>query len=334
MRSIVQAAESQAKPATQLTPSALLPRIPALVLMLLFIPTVITTATEDDEASKGYLGIHMRRLTKDIRKSFDVKVKDGVLVSYVEQDSPAEEAGIIDGDVIVKYDQQRVDSPDDLRARVRDTEPGERVKVTLIRDGNEKTVEAIIGERPEEDFAFTLPDDWTLHWEGGLAPHFESGGIFITSGNVLGVKVTELNEELAPYFDVDKDKGVLVIGVFPNTVAKDAGILAGDVITKIGDETVASIEALREAVRKHDPGDQFTISIVRQGKKKVLDAEMKKSKRVRIFGPRMIPHGHWEVPSETWIPGSVEDNLREELDQLRKEVDDLRDRLHDMRGND
>jgi membrane-associated protease RseP (regulator of RpoE activity) len=95
----------------------------------------------------GYLGVSTIELSEQLAEYFGVR--HGVLVTEVEEDSPAEESGIKAGDVIVSVDSESVDSPSELREIVRDYEKGDEVKLTVIRKEQEQTFTATLDEAPE-----------------------------------------------------------------------------------------------------------------------------------------------------------------------------------------
>ena len=277
--------------------------------------------------------ITMEPLTPSLRAALDLKSDDGVLVNEVLDDSPAKAAGIKAGDVLVEYDGKSVDSPRQLRKLVSRTDPGEKVPLRVIRKGRSRKLSATIGENPRERDFFSF---------GGGRPHHEfdfdvdirhEGDVhrFVSSRGQLGVEVTNLNADLAAYFKVEADEGVLVLAVWDESVAAEAGVKAGDVIVKLNAATVSSVGDLREATRDLDDGDDFTLSIVRQGQSETLSARMVEAERGRRFSSRRLLR-HLRVPGMYWWQ-SQDDNLREEMDDLRDELHDLRDQLSRLRGS-
>ncbi len=194
--------------------------------------TVVTGAgvagSKDDE--KGYIGVYMQDLDGDLREGLDLEVNTGVLINGVEKGSPADEAGMEDGDVVIEFNGTEITSTDELRELVADTEAGQKVKIKIIRDGKEKTLTLVVGEWPDDltwhSFGDVRFDDNNWHDFG----HSVRAFMFRPQ---LGVQVTELNEGLAPYFKTKSGEGVLVLDVNDESVAEAAGILAGDVIQTV-----------------------------------------------------------------------------------------------------
>jgi S1-C subfamily serine protease len=115
--------------------------------------TTVTSVTEEllehGEVTHAYLGIQGVGITPHLAEQFEQELDRGVLVARTEPDSPAADAGIEQGDVIVELDGERVDSLVDLLARLRDAAPGDEVTVTYVRDGAEEQVDVTLGELPE-----------------------------------------------------------------------------------------------------------------------------------------------------------------------------------------
>ena len=231
---------------------------------------------KDGKAGKqGYLGVTMQNLTDDIIEGLDLKVMRGVLINEVIEDSPAEEAGLEDGDVIIVYSGNKITSSKELIKLVRATAVGDKVKLKVVRDHDTKTLLVTIGEKPEE-FAWTVEDDGNRIKDTFVR--------IFRPGVQLGVKIQDLdNEDFASYFDVEEGEGVLVMGVEKESSAEEAGVKAGDVIIRLDDEDIGSAEELIEAVQEKEEGDEFKLVVKRHGRTKTLTGEMKEGKGLQNF---------------------------------------------------
>ncbi len=231
---------------------------------------------KDGKAGKqGYLGVTMQNLTDDIIEGLDLKVMRGVLINEVIEDSPAEEAGLEDGDVIIVYSGNKITSSKELIKLVRATAVGDKVKLKVVRDQDTKTLLVTIGEKPEE-FAWTVEDDGNRIKDTFVR--------IFRPGVQLGVKIQDLyNEDFASYFDVEEGEGVLVMGVEKESSAEEAGVKAGDVIIRLDDEDIGSAEELIEAVQEKEEGDEFKLVVKRHGRTKTLTGEMKEGKGLQNF---------------------------------------------------
>jgi serine protease Do len=220
----------------------------------------------------------------------------GVVVEEVRSDSPAAEAGIKAGDVIVRFDGERVRSASHFARLVQDTPEGRQVAVVVRRAGDEVVLEVAPEVRPGlRAFNFeslgdlseslrVLPDTLDLEDFEGLR-HFEFAGpegltlrspdrnvysIFINSRARLGVSVQDVEGQLAEYFGVSGG-GVLITSVTEDTPAQAAGLRAGDVITEIDGRSVEDLGELRR--RLADATGETTITVVRDRQPMTVTAE-------------------------------------------------------------
>ncbi len=305
----------------------------AMVALLLAGSTGLQAGEKPDKGKDGYLGVYMQELTDDVREGLDLKTRRGVLISGVAEGSPAQEAGIEDGDVIVKFNGKNVESADGLQDLVGDLEPGAKVKIQLERDGDSKTVTVTLGERPENFFSWSS-DDFDFDFDGDsfrdLGHHMKGDWVSMTESigrPRLGVQVTELGKDLAEYFDTDAESGVLVLGVSEESVAGEAGVKAGDVIQKVGDQTVSTPSELRRSLRDYEKGDAFAIQVLRKGKTQKLDATMNED--AYAFRVHRAPgvRKHFKAPRVHIERKQIRDDIREEMDELRKELKELKEEL-------
>lgn len=101
-----------------------------------------------DGPARPWLGIQMQELNAELAEYFDVSEDGGALILKVEEDSPAEEAGLRAGDVIVAVDDADIGAPDDVREQLKDSKPGDEIEIKVVRKGNKKTLRAELGRSP------------------------------------------------------------------------------------------------------------------------------------------------------------------------------------------
>ncbi len=280
---------------------------------------------EVSRADKAYLGVTMQELNEDVLKGLDTKATRGVLISQVLEGSPAEEAGIQEGDIVVEFDRKEVASPEELRDLVGKSRVGEAVKVKVLRDGEPKTLSVTVGQRPEEmDWGMGAPEEF--RWYGHPQ---ELHGMFFERGR-LGLRVAGLNKDLAPYFGVKEGEGVLVLNVNEESTAEKMGIKAGDVIVKVKGEAVGSVDDLTGLVGKLESGEKFDVSVVRSKKDMTLEGEAPESlsdlyrKEIRI--------GSAAQARKLAVMSDAEmDNLKKEMKNLQKEIENLKKELGEMK---
>jgi len=207
----------------------------------------------------------------------------GAVIDEVRSDSPAERAGLKAGDVIVEFDGERVRSARQLSRLVTETPRGRAVKAAAIRDGQRVDVDLtpegtadvydLVGEsgrlaldRLNRDLRPEIEESLRdLRREFQVAP-FDFGGS--ASTRRLGIGAQDLTPQLASYFGADA--GVLVTTVNPGSIAENAGLKAGDVITAIDGSPVASVSDVRRRMGGLEDGDEFTVAVVRDKKSLTL----------------------------------------------------------------
>ncbi|MEJ2622635.1 MAG: DegQ family serine endoprotease, partial [Candidatus Thiodiazotropha sp.] len=182
---------------------------------------------DDGEVRRGFLGVVIQNLTPELADSLELKQRMGILISQVSEDSPASQAGLNQGDLIVSYEGEAVSDVGVFRNRVSLTPPGTRAKLGVVRDGREIEIEATIGELDEAQLA----------------------GESTETTNELGLTVQTLTPELARQFGTPSQKGVVVTEVEPGSIASMAGIKAGTVITQVNRVDVADAEAFASQIK-------------------------------------------------------------------------------------
>ncbi len=191
---------------------------------------------------RGWLGVSIQPVTKDIADSFGLKTAEGALVADVTKDSPADEAGVLRGDIIVSLDKKPVETPTALKNLVAQKEVDSIVPLTVIRNKKKKTLQVKIGElASEEQTGKSRPDS------PESAP--------------LGIHVQELTPDIAAQLGYKQEKGVVVAGVKPGSPAAGANIQRGDLIQEINQTLIDSVKAYNKAVSK---GEKF-LFLIRRG---------------------------------------------------------------------
>ena len=272
----------------------------------------------------AFLGVTMQELTEELQKGLDSKARDGgVLISSVVEGSAADEAGIEEGDVIVEFDGKKVDSPDALRELIAEKEPGDKVKVKVIREGKSKDMDVALGDWEDQSPMAFFGDG--NRFEIAVPKGDEIRGMLANlQGPRLGVSVHEMNKDLSSYFGVKEDEGLLVLDVEDETTAADAGVKSGDVIIEVGKEKVKDVSDIRDALKDLDEGDKVAITVMRNKKKVSLEGEFRDNENVWIQDYPM----HFRHPQmQYYKQRDNQRNLQDEVDKLRKEVEELKKSL-------
>ena len=178
------------------------------ILVMLLLLTTSTYAKAEKSREKGYLGVSVAKLSSAELK--EMNLTHGIQVKTVVESQAAEKAGIKEGDVIQYVDKNIIHTPGDLVNVVRKREPGNKIKIKLVRNHKPMTVSATLGKLKLGEFYFHSPGKRKLHY-------------FIDKKAYLGIQLRRLNDELSEYFGGKKDEGVLVIKVVDEGPAKKAG---------------------------------------------------------------------------------------------------------------
>lgn len=219
--------------------------------VVIFILATMQVVAARESSKKAWLGVQIQELTPSLRESLKLGGKTGLLITEVVEGSPADDANLRTEDVIIEFNGQPVELADAFTKLVRASEPGKEVKVVVMRDGVRKEIMVTLAARK-------TPKSYTHAWSGEPMR-------FFTSQVQLGVQAQELNADLAEYFGVKEDGGALLLKIFEETPAEKAGLKAGDVITKIDDESIADPEDLMRTMADYEDGDDITITYVRHG---------------------------------------------------------------------
>lgn len=214
---------------------------------------VIDSLIKHKKVVRGWLGVSIQEVTSDLAEEFGVKDLKGALVSGVMKESPAEKAGIKQGDVILQYNGRIVEDTGHLRNMVSQTAVGTKIKVRLLRQKKEIETEVAVGELPKK-----LAEAGALVDEGPVAGDENT--------SLAGVSVRELTPDVAKQLGIsDIEKGVVVVKVDPESRMHEAGIRPGDIILQINQENVASMEDYRKAASKIKEKERVLLLIHRKG---------------------------------------------------------------------
>ncbi|MGQ9822893.1 MAG: trypsin-like peptidase domain-containing protein [Thermogutta sp.] len=193
----------------------------------------------DGVVRRGYLGVAIQFIDANLAEQLGVDSKSGVVVTDVFPHTPAEEAGLKSGDVILSFDGKPVSSPNDLQGLVEEAALEQHHKLEVIRDGNKMTLDVVVREQPE--------DYGLVRSRGGrTAPPSRDSADF----EKLGISVQDVTPELAERLGVKTEKGAAITEVEPGSPADLAGLEPGIVILEANRKPVAGVDDLRKAIQE------------------------------------------------------------------------------------
>lgn len=201
----------------------------------------------DGKVSRGWLGVVIQEVNKDLAESFGLEKPAGALVAQVLEDGPAAKGGLLVGDVILSLDGQPIIMSADLPHLVGALKPGSTAELDVVRDGSRKKLQLSIGALPE--------DGETL--AGSAAPGVER------SSNRLGVKVAELTAEQKKSLDL---KGGVVISEVQDGPAALIGLRPGDVVTHLNNQAIDSAKTFTEVAQALPKNRSVSMRVLRQGR--------------------------------------------------------------------
>jgi serine protease Do len=192
--------------------------------------------------SGSHLGVKLRDIDPDRAKVINLGDPRGVEVMGVQEGSPAEQAGIKAGDVLLTYNGENIIGAQQLGRLVSETPPGRKVKVEYWRDGKVATVTATTaGPAPMQFF-----NEGTTTFPGvSMIESFPTP--YMVWKTSFGIECESLDSQLAEYFGVKR--GVLIRSVVKDSPAAKAGLRAGDVVTQIGDHSVYEPKDITSYIR-------------------------------------------------------------------------------------
>jgi serine protease Do len=192
------------------------------------VKAVVAELKEHGTVTRGWIGVHIQTVTKDIADSLGLKTTEGALVTEPEADGPAAKAGIVAGDLIQSVNGQEVKDSRDLAKKIAAIKPGETAKLGILHDGSQKTVPVTLAKMADENVAQSGPSGGSSQ---GAAP---LGLTLAPAGAVAG----------------KGSQGVVVTNVNPDGPAAEHGIRTGDLILDVSGKAVNTPAEVREAVNQ------------------------------------------------------------------------------------
>jgi serine protease Do len=196
----------------------------------------------DGKVSRGWLGIAIQEISKELSESFNMKSTQGALVAGVEKESPADKGGLKPGDVILKFGENDIKVSSDLPKFVSSTKPGSKIFMNILRQGKEKQLEITIGEMPSEEMVVAKKNEQSQK-------------------NRIGLTVKDLTPQQKK--QIKENAGVLVLDVADASL--NAGIRKGDVILGLNNNPVSSVQSFNQDLKKIKKGKTIALLIYRNG---------------------------------------------------------------------
>jgi serine protease Do len=290
----------------------------------------------------AWLGVYTQSVDDNIADGFKLPVKSGAIINEVVEDSPADQAGLMDNDIVVSIDGASVESADDLTMTVKNHSVGDVVTVKVIREGKDREFKVTLGERTGN--TRNSDDEWSPN-----APEAKTFRFFseMSGGSYIGVELASLSDQLKGYFGVAGDNGVLVSSVERDTPAEKAGLKAGDVIVKANDKNVTGAEDLRDIISDLKQGDKVMLTVIRDRKGMTVAVEVaanehgasnRRIERAFVM-PDMgkIPSPHGMRMKGLYLGGEDQDHamedLRDDMQSLKDQIAALKQQIEELKSS-
>ena len=316
----------------------------ALIILGIIIPSFLLSACSEKEkyihvsgTSKVWLGV----LVKDIpeRRLNNLKLDYGLEVIRVYKDSPAEEAGLTVEDILLKINGTALNDVEQLSDIIEDTEVGDKIDISYLRNGEEFEAEATMKKRDKRIMVWSDRNKDLRHF------------ISHDKRTWLGVMTSKLTDQLREYFDVPQYLGVLVKEVKKDSPAEKYGLKAGDIIIKFGRKEIEDPHDLSRAIDRYDPEEEVEVKIIRDKSEKIIKVTLGEAKgrlprhfdfqpeHFDMYVPEIefaVPEMHIEIPEiEMQELEQLHHKLEEEIeihsDELNEELEKLEEELQELK---
>lgn len=208
---------------------------------------VFAQLKEKGKVVRGYLGVYLQTMDEELSKSFGLKEVKGALVASVIPGSPAEKAGIQEGDIILKFDGKDIKDRQDLQMKVANTAVGKKVNVVVWRNNKEVSLTLITGEMPSDEELARL--EKKEQWRG--------------------MKVASITPDIKERLGLKDSEGVVVISVETGSPAEEAGITEGTVIKEIDGKRIKNISEYTNVV-KDIPKDRSVRILIKKAEQNMF----------------------------------------------------------------
>jgi len=207
---------------------------------------VFTQIRENGVVERGWLGVSIQDVDRNLAESFGLDRPQGALIAQVGRGSPAEQAGLQPGDIIISFDGESIETSADLPHVVGLIAPGTVVTATIVREGQEETVDVEVGGLGADEMARV---------DAGVSP---DGSV-----SLLGMRFGDAEPEVLSGLGISG--GVAVLEVTPGSPADEAGVLVGDILTRLGNRPISRTADLEDAAAELEAGKSVPARLIRGG---------------------------------------------------------------------
>ena len=204
---------------------------------------IIEQLKSTGEVTRGWLGVGIQDINKEVAAYYGIEDRKGVLVIEVFPGDPADIAGIKPKDIILSVNGKNVGTTRELTSLIANIDVGETANVKVWQNGKTKTLKVKIVKRDEEKI---------------VAKSFRK-----KHRDEFGMRVTELTQEMARQFNLKEKKGVIVTGVDPGSKAAESGVKIRDIIKEINHKEILSVNDLNTVINEIKEGETINMFLWR-----------------------------------------------------------------------
>ena len=214
------------------------------------IPSNMSNRIMSDLIEKGYvtrswLGVVIQDLDSETAEALDIKTRNGALIADVVKDSPAENAGIQEGDVIVEFNGKSIANTANLKNVVSLSAPESTNRVKVIRNGTSKSMKVTLQELPDNPQQFAVRQN--------------------SSVDDFGLKLSRITDSLKKKYEIKEEEALVVTNIDPNGEAYEKGIREGDLIKRVGTEKVTSVKDFEKLIEKFKNKETVLLLVKKPG---------------------------------------------------------------------
>ncbi len=203
---------------------------------------------EKGSVQRAFLGVGIQSVTQELADYFGVQPKQGLLITQVLPESPAAKAGLRMGDVLIEFAGAKLSSTNEFHTFVEQAEVGQRYQLVVSRNGHQEKLAFTAGAQPE-----TLGRPASTNRQSSQSERPSSGKI--------GLKVGELDWEIAKQLGLDSSQGIVITAIQSASPAQQAGLQPGMVIVEANRQTVESLEQFHSVIEDADPSDGLLLLV-------------------------------------------------------------------------
>lgn len=209
---------------------------------------VVTQIKKSGKVSRGWLGVYIQEVTNNLAKSFGMKNPSGALISKIISGGPASKSDLKVGDIILKFDNKKIDTSSSLPPIVGNTRVGKNVNIEILRNGKRKKIKFKVEELPVQT----------------ASKNIKKNNPKKISKNILGMTIENMSDEDRKILGIDNNLGVKVREVSGNP-AYESGLLKNDIIYQISGKNVMNVKQFEGIIKKMKKGD-FASLLVRRSR--------------------------------------------------------------------